>query len=108
MACTIFSRGAALGSHTNFRLFLHTRRWQVGDYHCSPGRDVIMSVLSVPGPPQCLSVNEGVPVKVGVSWCCRLLWFGGLLNGGGGVIMLHCVAAVAFVEQPVYGHADWS
>lgn len=66
-----------------------------------------MPVLSVPGPPQRLCVDEGVSVIVGEAWCRRLLRFGCLLNGGRCVFMLLlCVATVALVKQSLHGHAD--
>lgn len=67
-----------------------------------------MPVLSVPGPPQCLCVDEGVSVIAGEAWCQRLVRFGGLLNGGRRVFTLFCVATVALVEQSLHGHADGS
>lgn len=87
-----------MGYNTNFRCFRNTRGRQVGHDHCSSGCDIVMSVLSVPGPPQRLSVDEGVPVIVCESWCRRFLRFGGLLNGGSRVFMLHGVAAVDLVQ----------
>lgn len=65
-----------------------------------------MPVLSVPGPPQRLCVDEGVSVIVGKAWCRRLLRFSGLLNGGRRMFTLLCVATVALVEQSLHGHAD--
>lgn len=65
-----------------------------------------MPVLSVPGPPQCLCVDDGVSIIVGEAWCRRFLRFGGLLNGGWRVFTLLCGATVALVEQSLHGHAD--